>query len=267
VSATIAIARRELASYLLSPAGYLIAAMFLFLAALVYFAILPWIFASGFSQGQPATLRVFFQVGVWVFIIVGPALSMRALSEEYRLGTIEILMTSPISEAKVILGKFLGSFGFLVLMLLPTVLYVVALERFGRPDYGELLAGYLGLLLVGAAFVATGLFASTLTSSQVLAYVATLFFWIVLLLATKALPQLVPFAEGLADRPGNSVLLETALTWFIAAGGVLAACDPTARAGAFINGLIDTFNVVYFLALTLIFIVAAIKSLAARRWT
>ncbi|MDY7110596.1 MAG: ABC transporter permease [Planctomycetota bacterium] len=265
MSATLAIARRELLAYMLSPAGYIVTALFLFFTSLVYFVVAP-LAQMGFSQGRPASLRLFFQIGVWVLFVIGPAISMRTISEELRLGTLESLLTAPITEAQIILGKFFGSLGFLVLMLLPTVLFVFALERYGRPDYGELLCGYLGLLLIGAALLASGMLISTLTSSQVLAYIATIFFWLILLLATMALPFLASQAEGLAGRPGNSATLETMLEWLQATARFLAPANPGARVFDFVNGLVDSFNIVYFVSLTILFLVAAIRALGARRW-
>jgi ABC-2 type transport system permease protein len=265
MSRTLAIARRELMAFLLSPVGYLVAALFLFFTSLVYFAAAPVLIGTGFSQGQPASLTLFFQVAVWVFFIIGPAISMRAISEELRLGTLETLLSSPITEAQIIVGKFLGALSFLALMLLPTLVYVIALERFGRPDYGELLCGYAGLLLVGSAYLASGILASTLTSSQVLAYITTIFFWLIVLLATRALPQLALVAEAFAGRPEVSPWLQAVLGWFQYAAHIIAVGDPADRMNDFVKGLIDSFSVVYFLVLTVVFLAAAVKSLALRR--
>ena len=266
MSATLAIARRELLAYLLSPVGYIVTALFLFFTSLVYFAAAPLLLGAGFSQGQPASLRLFFQIGVWVLFVIGPAISMRTMSEELRLGTLETLLTAPITETQIILGKFFGSFSFLVLMLLPTVLFVFVLERYGRPDYGELLCGYLGLLLIGAAYLASGILISTLTGSQVLAYIVTIFFWLILLLATMVLPYIASLAEGWAGRPDNSELLEALLGWLQNAARFLAVGNPRARVLDFINGLVDTFNIIYFLSFTVLFLAAAIRALGARRW-
>jgi ABC-2 type transport system permease protein len=267
MSVTLVIARRELASFFRSPVGYVVTGLFLFFTALVFFGAAPVLVGSGFSQGQPASLRLFFQIGVWVFFVVGPAISMRTISEEVRLGTLESLMTAPITETQIILGKFLGSFGFLVTMLLPTVLFVVALEIHGRPDYGELLCGYLGLLLVGAAYVATGILASTLTSSQVLAFVSTIFFWLIVLLVTMVLPTLGALAEGLAGRPGNGPTVELMLRWFSDIAAFLAVGNPMTRVRGFVIGLVDTFNIIYFVSFTTVFLVASIKALGLRRWS
>jgi ABC-2 type transport system permease protein len=260
------IARRELSVFFRSPVGYVVTALFLFFTALVYFGAAPVLVGSGFSQGQPASLRLFFQIGVWVFFVIGPAISMRTISEESRLGTLESLLTAPISESQIVLGKFLGAFAFLVAMLLPTVIFVVALEVYGRPDYGELLCGYLGLLLVGAAYIATGILASTLTSSQVLAYVSTVFFWLIVLLATMVLPTLGTLAEGLAGQPGNAPLVDLLLRWFSGVAAFLGVGNPMTRVGGFVIGLVDTFNIVYFVSFTVVFLVASIKALGLRRW-
>jgi ABC-2 type transport system permease protein len=265
VSVTLTIARRELFAFLLTPVGWLVTAMFLFFTSLVYFAAAPMLVGGGFSQGQPASLRSFFQVGVWVFIVIGPALSMRTISEEIRLGTLEALLTAPVSEAQVILGKFLGSLGFLLVMLLPTLVYVIALEWYGRPDYGELLCGYAGMVLLGAACLATGILASTLTASQMLAYLITIFLWLILLIATMLLPYLATVAGGLAETEGTSATLTVLLDVGQHAARFLAGGNPLLRVQGFVIGLVDTFNVVYFLVVIIVSLVAAVKALELRR--
>lgn len=266
MSATLAIARRELRSYLFSPVGPIIIAVFVFFTALVYFAAAPLLVGGGFSDGQPASLRLFFEIGAWVFFFIAPAVSMRTVSEELRSGTIEMLLTAPVSEFQVIFGKFAGAFGFLALMLVPTAVFVFALEQFGRPDYGEVACGYLGLLLVGAACLSSGILASTLTSSQMMAYLTTIFFWLILLLATVVLPRLAPLAESLAARPENGPWLDVLLPRVDTVAGILASANPLTRMRGFIIGLVDTFNIVYFLSFTVVFLVAATRALAARRW-
>ncbi len=232
----LAIARREIPAYLLSPSGYVITALFLLVTGLL-FAF------GGFQPGQAATLRPVFDLGAWVLLFVCPAITMRSISEELRLGTLEVLMTSPVSELEVILGKFIGAVVFLLIMLLPTALYVLALEVYGRPDYGELLCGYLGMVLAGTAYLASGILASTLTASQAVAFLVALFFWLTLSFGTKLLPARVPEE------------------WV----GLVVALDPDLRLKDFSIGLIDSANVVYFLSLTAIFLIAAVKALQARR--
>jgi ABC-2 type transport system permease protein len=175
---------------------------------------------------------------------------MRVISEELRLGTLEVLLTCPVRSTEVIVGKFAAALGFLVLLLAPTLLYVVALEVYGRPDYGELACGYLGVILAGSAFLASGVLASTLTASQVVAYLVTVLFWLLLLLTTSLLPhvELLPAA------------------WRDAWSGALFGLDPTLRLRGFAIGLVDTADVVYFCGLTILLLVASVRSLDARRW-
>ena len=236
MSRLLALAGRELRSYFLSPGGYIIIALFLLTSGFAFVRL--------FESGQPASLRGVFELGTWMLMFICPAISMRAISEERRLGTFEMLMTCPVSEGEVIVGKFIAMLGFLVLMLVPTAVHVAALELYGRPDYGELLCGYLGMILVGSAYLASGVLASTLTTSQVVAFLLTLFFWVGLVLGAKLLPGNVP-------EP-----------W---ASGVFAA-DPDPRLRDFAIGLIDTSNIVYFVSLTVLFLAAAVRSLEARRW-
>jgi ABC-2 type transport system permease protein len=237
VKGALAIAGRELRASFYSPAGYIIVALFMLLASGVFIA-------RGFDQGKPASLRPVFEWGLWLLLLVCPAISMRAIAEEKRLGTFETLMTSPVNEAQVVLGKFFGCFGFLAAMLAPTLLLVIVLELYGRPDYGELLCGYFGLLLAGSAYIASGMLASTLTVSQAAAFLMTVFFWLILSVTTKVLPPYVSqsWSEG------------------------LFAADPDPRLRDFAIGLIDSSNVIYFTSITALFLVAAIKTLELGRW-
>ncbi len=240
----LALSVREFNAFFLTPTGYIVTALFLFLSGIA--------FIGGFDAGKVASMRSVFGVGIFLLVVIGPAISMRSLAEEYRLGTIEALLTAPISAGEVILGKFLGSMAFLVAMLLPTLIYVVLLESFGRPDYGELASGYLGMLLAGAAFISGGILASTLTASQVVAFLVSLFFWLILVTASKALPlALENWLPGVFSDRTYAFLL---------------AWDPDARLKDFAIGLIDTGNVIYFLAYVVVFLAISIRSLEARRW-
>lgn len=267
MTATLAIARRELFGFLLTPAGYIIVAVFMLATALVYF-LWGMLWGGGFNQGDPASLRLVFSSGVFIFLFVAPAVSMRTLSDEYRMGTIESLLTAPVTESQIIIGKFIGALGFLVAMLVPTALYVVALETYGRPDYGELACGYLGMLLAGSAFLATGLLFSTLTSSQVLAYLVTLFFWLILLLLSKGFPTVAALSAtwqraGAAEQ--NSRAMDIVQNLSAAAGRWLGAADPQRAVRDFAVGLLDSYNVFYFLGFTIVPLMLAVVFLHMRR--
>lgn len=241
--ATAAIAGRELRAYFLTPGGYVVAALFTLLNGLLFVRLV-------FNQGEVAALRPIFGFSMVAFMLLCPAITMRAISEELRLGTIELLMTSPVRSGAIIAGKFLAALGFLVVLLAPTLLFVAALETYGRPDYGELACGYFGVILAGSAYLASGVLASTLTASQVVAYLVTVFFWLLLLLLTSLIPQveLLPAA------------------WRDAWSAGLFAIDPSVRLRDFAIGLVDTADVVYFGSLTILLLVASVVCLDARRW-
>jgi ABC-2 type transport system permease protein len=237
VTRVIALAARELRSYFLSPVGYIIIALFALLMGLIF------VFFT-FEPGQPATIRAVFSWGTWVLLFVCPAISMRAISEERRQGTYETLITSPISESELIAAKFAAALLFLLLMFVPTGVIVVVLELYGAPDYGELACGYLGMTLAGSTYLASGILASALTTSQIVAFLVPLFFWMIVNLGCKLLP---PY---LNERWANLTSL----------------CDADQRLREFTIGLLDTSNVVFFITLSVVFLITASRVLQARRW-
>ena len=263
----LAIARREYTALLLTPAGFIIAALFMFLCAMIYFVIAPNLFGTGFRQGQPASLRLFFETGAWVLFLVAPAISMRTISDELRTGTMETLLTAPVSEWVIVMGKFAGAMGVLITMLLPTLLMPLAMEVYGRPDHGEIISGYLGLLLLGSACMASGMFFSSLTASQVLSFLATVFFWMILLMATLGLPAAAAALGELSAQDGGGVWLLRLSSLLESAARLAGEINPVLHLRSFVLGLIDSYSVAVFLALTAAFLVLAIRALEWRRWT
>jgi ABC-2 type transport system permease protein len=234
---SVTIARRELSSYFYSPIAYV--AMFFFLVAC---GALFW---EDFRPGQPAAMRTIFEWMVWLLVLVIPILSMGLLAQEWATGTIETMMTAPVGETDMVLGKFFGSFGFFAVLLSPTLLYVILLRIFGRPDYGPIVSGYLGILLVGALFTAIGLFCSSLTRSQVVAAVSAI--------AILFVVTIIPWWAG----------SKTSLSGFwrkVTDQGVFA------RYVDFSKGVIDLGDFVYFLAATAVFLFVTVKVLESRRW-
>jgi len=233
------IARREISSYFYSPIAYV--AMFLFLVAAGY------LFWRDFVPGQPAGMRNIFDWMVWVLVFIIPVLSMGLLSQEWSTGTIEPLMTAPIDETDVVIGKFLGAFGFFVVLMVPTLLYVVLLKLYSQAELGPIFSGYLGILLVGALFVAVGLFCSSLTRSQVIAAVTAV--------AILFLITIVPW-EML--RVEGSTLGGAWRT--VADQGVFN------RYADFSRGVINLAHIVFFVAVTSVFLFLTVKVLESRRW-
>jgi ABC-2 type transport system permease protein len=229
------IAKRELYAYWFSPIAYLVAAAFLFLCGLF--------FVGGVTRWQDATLQSMFGSLSIVLIFVAPILTMRLLSREQDLGTIELLLTAPVRDWEVIAGKFLASLLFYLGMVLVTGLYVPVLVLYGNPDLGTIGAGYLGLVLLGAAMLALGVLASSLTRNQVVAavigVVASVSLWVFDLLSGV-------FGSKAQD--------------------VISYLVPSGHYYNFIDGIIDTRDLVYYASATFVFLFLASKVLESRRW-
>jgi ABC-2 type transport system permease protein len=183
-----------------------------------------------------------------------PAIAMRLFSEEFRSGTIEPLMTAPVGDWTLVLAKYLGACGFLFAMLAPTVLYPITLYLMAdpRPDVGPILSGYLSLFLQGTFYLAIGLFASSLTANQTLAFLLTLFSIFGMLVLSTMGPQL---ARGISSGWLGDVVRE-----------VLGSLSVAARVEDFARGVIDTAHIVFFVSLSSLFLVLAVVAIQSRRW-
>jgi ABC-2 type transport system permease protein len=231
------IARRELSGYFFSPIAYVALGLFLLACGAAF-----W---NDFVPGQPVEMRHLFDWMVWILIGIVPILGMGLLAQEWASGTIETLMTAPVKETDVVLGKFLGSIAFFVVLLAPTLLYVVLLRVYGRPDMGPIISGYLGIVLVGGLYFSVVLFCSSLTRSQVVAAALAAFI--------LALLTIVPFyVAGQASLP---------TFW----RGVLDQAVYR-RYADFSKGVIDTGNIIFFLAVTAVFLFLTVKVMESRRW-
>lgn len=233
----IVIARRELSSYFHSPVAYVAMVLFLLASGLV--------FLSDFQPGQPAAMRGIFDWMVWFLVFICPILCMGLMSQEWASGTIETMMTAPINDSDIVLGKFFGSLSFFAILISPTLVYLAVLSMYGRPDYGPIFSGYLGILLVGALFIAVTLFCSALTRFQMIAAVLSM----AILFLITVVPWLVASLATLPD--------------------FLRACvDQTVfrRYTDFSKGVIDTGNLVFFVLATGAFLFVTTKVIEARRW-
>lgn len=239
MSVILSVARRELSSLFRLPVGWIAIALYLFLAGIVFAYMI-------LNPGQPATMRPLFSISAWLLVPVAPAISMRLLSEEFRTGTIESLMTAPVTDASIVIGKYLGAVGFLILMLIPTALHTGALWWLSdpSPDPGPVAAGYASLLLVGMLYTAVGLWMSALTSNQTLAFLGTLFFLLVLLLAT-------------------TIGYEYAPAWMQPA---ISYISIQSRMQDFAKGIIDLSHVIFFVSGSVLFIALSITTVESRRW-
>lgn len=175
----IQIFRKEFRSYFVTPIAYIVIAIFLLVTGWFFFA-------TFFLIGQ-ATLRNFFGLLPIIFSFVIPAVTMRLFSEELNIGSYEILMTMPVTFSDVVIGKFLAAVAFVVAMLIPTLAYPITVSSMGQMDWGPVIGGYIGAVLLGASFCAVGLFASSLTRNQIIAFILGMTICFVLTLIDKML--------------------------------------------------------------------------------
>src|SRR5580704_3922138 len=167
MNTTCSIARRDFQAYFNSPAAYVVLGVFLLVLGYLFFSTL---FLGGF-----ASMRGFFSVAPVLFVVFGPAITMRLISEERKTGTIEQLLTLPVTNCEVVMGKFLASVGIVIVGLIFTLPYVFSVSLLTPAnavfDYGPVLGGYLGLILLASSFLALGLFSSSLTKNQIVAFI------------------------------------------------------------------------------------------------
>ena len=233
--ATLAIAERELKAYFLSPVGYVVIAGFLLLASYLFYVPLAIV-------GEPSMRRWTYNI-VIILIILVPALTMRLIAEERKTGTIELLMTSPVTDAQVILGKFLGCLGFYAVMLAITFVYPIVLRSVGKPEMGPIIAGYLGLFLFGASFVAIGLLASALTKSQVVGFVSAF----VVLLFMFLLEWMAQSGTG----------------WL---SSVIRYIGIQQHLENFAKGVIDTKDIIYYVSVVVLCLLLSVRATQAWKW-
>jgi len=213
----IPIFKKEFRSYFVSPIAYIVIAIFLLVTGWFFFA-------TFFLVGQ-ANLRNFFSLLPIIFSFVIPAITMRLVSEELNIGSYEILLTMPVTITDVVMGKFLAAVFFVVAMLIPTVAYPVTVTALGQLDWGPVLGGYLGAVLLGAAFSAIGLFASAMTRNQIIAFIVGMAICFILTL----IDQMLFFLP-------RSML------------GVLAYLGANFHFQNISKGIIDSRDIVYFLS-------------------
>lgn len=225
----LAILRKEINSFFASPIGYLVIGLFLLINGLFL-----WLFKGEFNVLDYgfADLSSFFLLAPWVLLFLIPAVTMRSFSDEKKQGTLELLLTKPISHLKIVLGKYLGAFVLILLALLPTLLYSIAINDLKMDsdtvDTGSMIGSYLGLLFLAGAYTAIGVFASTLSDNQIVAFLAAVFLCLVFYIGF----------EGIADMSSP----------FIEQLGMSYHYKSISQ------GVIDTRDLIYFLSITAVFI-------------
>lgn len=248
-----ALARREVQSYFASPVAYVVLALFIFLYGYFFsdylFVFLERSMGRGGFGGPSETLNLNQDLIRWLFhttsvllLFLVPMLTMRAFAEEIRSGTIELLLTSPVTDFQIVLGKFLGALFLYASMLALTFLHMAILFFFGDPEWKPLLVGYLGMLLLGSAFLSFGLVFSSLTRNQIVAGFLTfgtfLFLW----------------------------LIEYAESWAGGASGIVTYLSVTKHLEEFAKGVVDSRDLVYYLTFIGLGLFLSKASLESLRW-
>lgn len=237
------VCRRELLSYFTSYVAYLLLAIFLTLSGYFFYTDLSFfVLLGGYALPTGLWQYVFLDMRLCALLVL-PLLTMRLFAEERKLGTIELLWTYPIRDSEIVMGKFLACFIFFLAMLLPTVINPVLFYQYYQFDVGPVIAAYLGMLLLGTAFIACGMFISSLTENQIVSAMGTygilVFFWFVTWNEEAASAQIV------------DVLLR------------LSLFD---RFYNFSRGVVDTKDIAFFLLFIAFFIFLTLESLSSRKW-
>lgn len=234
----IAIFKKEFRAYFDSPIAYIFITAFLISSM--------WIFFRGFFLIGQAIMRGYFSLLPWLFLFFVPAITMRLWAEEKKVGTIEVLMTLPVKDHEVIFGKYLAAFLFLGLTILLSVTLPITLIILGQPDLGPIIGGYLGALLMGGAYLAIGLFASSLSENQIVAFILGIVFCFCLFIIGE-----------------NFVLMAipSRLASIFSYLGLGHHFESIGR------GIIDTRNIIYYLSVIGFFLFLNIRSLESRRWS
>jgi len=246
--------KKEMRLYFTSPIAWVILTIFLFIAGYFFYSIFAFFtLASMQSAMNPAMARdlnvtdsvlrpLFSNVSV-ILLLLMPLVTMRLFAEERRSGTIELLLTYPVRDGAVLIGKYLAGLTLYAMMLASTLVYPALVAYFARVEWGPLVTGYLGLLLMGATFLAVGVFASSLTENQIVASITTfgvlLIFWVI---------------GWSSDYLGGP--------W----GRVLSHLSLIEHFDSFAKGVLDTKDVIYYVDFTIVALFLTLRSLEARRW-
>jgi ABC-2 type transport system permease protein len=227
--------QKELRSYFNSPVAYIVIVVFL--------VILGWFFVSGIFIANISSLRTVFETTPFLLLFFAPAITMRLISEEKKSGTLELLLTKPVKEYEIIVGKFLAAWVLYFFTLLPTLSFYVTMTLLGTLDLGPVIGGYLGLLLVGAVFLGVGVFGSSITENQVVGFIVSFLIVFVLFMLDKIL-----------------LYVPTSLA------SVLEYLSIDYHFSNIARGVIDSRDVLYYLSAIVFTLLLGTVSLQKRRW-
>lgn len=231
-----ALFRREISAYFLSPIAYIVIAVFLIYTG--------FFFSTSLIENKEVTLSYSVMYIQFILPFLIPVITMRLFSEETKSGTIETLMTAPVTDFEVVIGKFLAAFGLYCVMIFSTLIYVVFLAMVGKPDYGSIVTSYIGLILMGSVYISVGLLTSAVTRNQIVAAVI-----------------------GIV---GLMFLLVIGFVHYIAGEGFWSECVKYIGTydhwETFTKGLVDSRDIIYYITLTILMLFITIRVVESRKW-
>lgn len=232
------IMHKELRTYFNYPLAYIFITVFL--------TVSSWLFFRGFFLINEASMRTFFAFIPWIFLFLIPALTMRVWAEEKKMGTIENLLTSPVTEWDLVLGKFFASLSFLIIALLLSLIIPIVLFFIGSPDLGSIIGGYLGSILLGACYLSVGLWISSLNKNQIIAFIFSILSLFVLFIISEP------------------ILLYSAPSFTLV---FLKYLGMSSHFNSMLRGVIDSRDVIYYISFISLFIYLNVTALKSRKWS
>lgn len=235
---------KEIQSFFSSLTGYLIIVVYLLANSLML-----WVIPGNFNlfDNGYASLEPLFVLSPWLFLFLVSAVTMKSIAEEKRMGTLEILLTKPLTEFQIVVSKYLASICLVMLAILPSLVFYFSIYQMGNPqgniDMGGTLGSYIGLFFLASVYTAIGLFASTLTDNQIVAFIVTMIFSLFMYLGFDTIASMLP----------------DAFQW-ISSLGIDEHYKSMSR------GILDTRDIVYFVGIDIIFIYLAQFMLQTRKW-
>lgn len=231
------IAKKEFKAYFVSPIAYVYIITFLVLTS--------WMFFRAFYLIGQANMRPFFAIMPWIFLFFIPAVSMSKWSEEKKLGTIELLLTLPVRDIHVILGKFFASLLLIIVSLILTCTVPITVLLLGGSDLGPIIGGYLGLVFLGAAYLAIGLFISALTENQIIAFILSLISCFMLLVV------------------GETIVTSSMPDFLV---GFMHYASLGSHFSSIGRGVLDSRDIIYYVTLIIFFLWLNLKAIQVRAW-
>ncbi|MBI5418356.1 ABC transporter permease subunit [Candidatus Poribacteria bacterium] len=241
-----ALTKREFGAYYYSPIGYVVITVFMFLQGYTFWILMNELNKARGTVTTDAVMEVFFggTVFFWAcLLLIAPLITMRLISDEIKTGTLELLLTAPVTDTEVVLSKFFGAFGFYFILWTPTLSFVGILVYYINPGLGPIWAGYIGTILLGAVMLSIGIFASSLTQNQIIA--AILSFLIILVFFS------IGFINSFIPDQGTRDVIS-----------YISILDHYIE---FPSGIIDTRHIIFYLSFTIFMLFLTVKILESRR--